>query len=99
MEIKILDWTKYIKIDFKIEINGFLQPFDGFNINLHSKFTYERIAKLLCKVIMNLLSQKFPSYRGGHSQVATPFISLHKPPFLQGLGEHTLASIRNENKP
>lgn len=75
------------------------QPFDGFNINLHSKFSYERIAKLLCKVIMNLLSQKFPSYRGGHSQVATPFISLHKPPFLQGLGEHTLASIRNENKP
>ena len=47
---------------------------------------------------MNLLSQKFPSYRGGHSQVATPFISLHKPPFLQGLGEHTLASISNENK-
>lgn len=40
-----------------------------------------------------LLLQKFPSYCGVHSQVATPFISLHVPEFWHGFGEQGFASV------
>ena len=41
-------------------------------------------------------SQKFPSNCAGHSQVATPFISLHVPEFLHGLGEHGFATVEKK---
>lgn len=44
-------------------------------------------------IFLYLLSQKFPSNCAEHSQVATPFISLHVPEFLQGFGEQGFASV------
>jgi len=45
------------------------------------------------EIFLYLLSQKLPSNWAEHSQVATPFISLHVPEFLQGFGEQGFASV------